>query len=364
MKNLIILLTFFSLLAGCKKDDTPEPLKNRSIGGEWITAKGGSGGYNNFDSFKNVQYNFEVGGSNQVVDILLSSDVIKVQYALFDPLGQKIYVSPIDKSVSESHTMNAGKYRLVICADRRAVGKFGFTIKGVLGDPNVISSQILDSGSQNWGTLGGGGRVKTFKNHFYTFDITDDNTSIDVEMESADTEISFILYDELGTAVANQSGQRYESQIKAAKKGTYTLMAGTNVRGSVGNYVFRIAGKVNNLQRVVSQSNSSKGSWTSSSAADKFGNLSDTYSLKLTSNNSSLDIELSSSDSFVELYLAYDNGTFIDYNVQSFLQNKTVKILSRELPTGLYKIIVQSHRGSFGTYTINTFGQFTDFKKL
>ena len=83
MKNLIILLTFFSLVAGCKKDDIPEPLKSRSIGSEWITAKGGSGGYNNFDSFKNVQYNFEVGGNAVPVMSFTSSPLFTAMREIY-----------------------------------------------------------------------------------------------------------------------------------------------------------------------------------------------------------------------------------------------------------------------------------------
>lgn len=364
MKKIFILLVLNLLFACEEKDNVPPVQKIRSFTEEWTAAKGGAGGLQVFESFKNYQYNFEVTGDNQQVDIVLSSIVIDVQFALFDPLGRQIRYTKAARSTTETFTLDTGQYRLVICAARQAVGQFSFTIKGVKTDPIRIESQILQSGTQNWGPLGGGGYYKTFKNHFYTFDITEENSSLDIELKSADTNVGLVLYNDLGQAIGGQKGDRYEYIVGPVKKGTYTAMVCTNERGGVGNYSMNIFGKIVNLQKITSQTNTVKGSWTASNKRDKFGYPIEEYSIELTSNSSPLDIEISSSDTFVELYLYSVGGVGIDNHVQSFLQNKSYTILTKDLPKGKYIITTRSHNGSTGTNTLNVFGQYTGFKKL
>ena len=360
MKNLLILIALTSFLFGCSKggSDPVDPvLVDQRLTGEWTTALGGGGGFNNFESFKNFQYVFEVPNANQVVNVGLISPDINVQYALFDPLGQRIETSATGRKLSKPYTLNAGKYRVVVTSDRRAVGKFELTMLGVNGEPARIPSQMLQSGTQNWGKLGGGGTDKSFKNHFYTFDVTEDNSSIDFELESADTEVTLALYDELGTRTELLRGDRYEFKIKAAKRGKYTIMAGTNTRGSVGNYVLRVIGKVGELKRIESQVTTVTGNWPTNAAAD-------TYSLRLTSTtNSPLDIELSSPDAGVLIYLQSAAGAKLESAISYSVRVNS--LTSKDLPPGTYRIQVTPFgTRDFGNYTLTVHGQFTDFKKL
>lgn len=371
MKNTLIFLSLILSLLGCKKTDTvtPEdpkvaPLKLRPFTNQWNSDKNGAGGFSNYNSYKNFQYNFEVGSNNQPVEITLSSSDIDVKFVVYNPLGQIINTSSTGRNLKEPYNLNAGIYRLVICADRRALGKFTFSIIGVLADPVLVPSQVLTSGTQNWGSLGGGGFYKTFKNHFYTFEITAENTNVDIELQSGDTNVALVLYNELGQIVDTQRKDRYIFSIIAVKKGTYTAMACTDERGSTGNYTMNIFGKVNSLQRIISQTNSTKGSLSGSSKLDQFNYPYDTYSLQLTPNSSTLDIEMTSSDMFVELYLETNSGVKISNNVQTFLQNKSYYLVYENLPAGVYTVTTRSHNRSYGTYTLNVFGQFTDFKKI
>ncbi|MES2518084.1 MAG: hypothetical protein V4585_08255 [Bacteroidota bacterium] len=361
MKNLYILLTL-GLLLGCSKkaveqeDPTTAPLKARTIGGEWVSTVGGAGGTGNFDSFKNFQYNFEVGGNNQKVDINLSSKEINVQFALFDPNGTRIDNSSVSRLESETYTLNAGKYRLVVCADRRAVGKFSFIIQGILGDPVKIPSQILQSNTQNFGASGGGGNVYTFKNHFYTFEVTEDNFSVDIELESSDTNIELLIYDPLGQKLTNSFfSERYRFKTLAVKKGIYTIMSATDIRGGVGNYHLNVFGKVQNLQRVVSQVTTIKGNWANNSS-------SDTYALQLTANSAPLDMELSSADAKGFIDLQTSTGSRIMYSVVA--SNNEV-LIKQNMAKGEYRIVVApgKNQGS-GNYTLTVNGQYSDFKKL
>jgi hypothetical protein len=364
MKNFILLCLSLLLaiaLPSCKKntieaeeDPKTAPLKLRQFEYEWIAAEGGSGGFNNFESFKNLQLTFDVGEDNQAVEIAVASTVIDVQYALFDPLGRRIEASRQGRSLAKTYTLNAGQYRLVICGARRAVGKFEFLIKGILKDPELIDSELLQSDTQSWGPLGGGGLEVTFKNHFYTFDITDDNTSIDVELESSDTDVALSVYDALGQRVVYEFGGRDRFKIIAVKKGTYKVMAATRNRNNVGNYRLNITGKVSNLKKLDSQVNTVTGRWANKDAVD-------TYSLRVSSTgNSPVDLELSSGDTNVRLELQNGSGNFIERQIG----NRTEFIVTKDLAPGTYRVQIKPYGNGFGNYTLHVHGQFADFKKL
>lgn len=377
MKKYPLLFTIFALMLGCAKstNSDPEPAdpkeaaaKLRTVNGEWFADKGGAGGTGTgavfYDSFKNFQYNFVVGADNQEVNIELSSKVIDVQLVILDPNGTKIYSSFTNRSVTRKLNLNSGTYRMVACAGRKAVGKFECKITGVLKDPALIESKVLQSGTQNWGTLGGGGRTKSLKNHFYTFEVTDDNTSIDVELESADTDVYLIVFNELGQPLFSSFvGSRYESTIQnIAKKGVYRLMAATATRGSVGKYQFNVVGKVSNLKKEKSpQVETVTGRWANGAAVD-------TYSLSVSSkSNSHLDLELSSADVIVSLELQTSAGNIIVRRAGE----KSIFIVSDDLAPGNYRIVVTPRvittpgviNGS-GNYTLTVHGQFTNLKKL
>jgi hypothetical protein len=363
MKKSFLLLTVLSLLLNCKKTIDPEPTdpkeaaaKLRTISGEWFTDKGGAGGVGNYDSFKNVQYTFEVGFDNQLVTIKLNSNDVDVQFAIFSPNGTRIDGTSSSRKVEREYKLGIGTHRLVICSARKAVGKFSFEIIGIIGNPIIIPSEIIKSDTQDWGTLGGGGLDKSFKNHFYTFDVTDDNSTIDLELESADTEVALFLYDNLGQRVFNESGSRYEFRIIATKKGTYSVMAATTKRGSIGKYFLRVHGKVNNIKRVESQVITVSGRWANKDAVD-------TYSFRTISTaNAPLDIEASSADANPYIYLQSSVGS----NLETTLLTKRINfITSRDYPQGTYRIqLVPGGNREFGNYTLTVHGQFTDFKKI
>lgn len=338
------------------EDPKIAPTITRNVTGEWLGAEGGAGGTGNFESYKNFQYNFEVGANNQKVEISLKSPDIDVQFVVFDPLGQRLLTSSTGRSVANIYTLNTGKYRLVVCAARRAVGKFEFLVNGITGNPIKISSQFLQSGTQSWDVLGGGGPDKSYKNQFYTFEVTEDNSSVDVELSSADTEVGLHLYDELGQRIVYQYANRYEYKTIAVKRGIYTVMAATNKRGSIGNYQVNIFGKIRNLKRITSQVNSVTGRWATNTAVD-------TYSLQITSTaNSPLDIEVSSADANPYIYLQSSVGSDLETRL---LTQRINFITSKDLPKGTYRIkVIPGGNKEFGNYTLTVHGLFTDFKKL
>lgn len=477
MTRLTVLISCLLLMLGCSKTSTVDPNTSTTTApsppttnptGQWTATRSG-GGFNNFDSFKNYQYTFEVVGDNQPVSIALTSPDINVQYGLFNPLGQRIDIQGYDRAVSSKYSLNAGVYRVVVTADRRAIGKFSLVLTGTKDGASLIASQQLPSDTQTWGKLGGGGLEKTFRNHFYTFEVTDDNTTVDIELSSADTDIALFLYDALGERVAVATGNRYQFMLRPVKKGTYTVMAGTYTRGSVGNYQLnlfgkvttlkrvesqtlesgtqnwgplggggkdvtyknqfytfdvtddyfsidaelespdtdvalyvydklgqplntsyfgdrskyvvlnlnkgsysvmaatvkrgsignynlRLMGKIQNLQRVQSQLTTIKGTWASNTAAD-------TYSVELTPNSSPLDIDLTSAETECQIDLQNSSGTRLSYTA---LALKTNYLLGKNLSKATYLIKVYPGRvsGKPGNYTLNVIGQYTNFKKI
>lgn len=369
----ISLIFCILLLAGCtikreyvtpQTNSTPGPTIPKTVDpnapttGEWTQAKGGAGGFPNYESFKNFQYNFEIEGNNQAVAIQLLCDVIDVQYALFNPLGQQIDVQGRGRNVgSNNYTLNAGKYRIVVTADRQAVGKFSLSLIGTKAGATLIPSNILQSNTQNWGALGGGGKDVTYKNHFYTFDVTEDNFSVDVELESPDTDVALYVYDQLGQPLnTSYFGDRSKYVILKLNKGTYSVMAATVTRGSVGNYTLRLVGKAQNLQRVESQFTTVKGTWDSKTAADL-------YSVDLTPNTSPLDIELTSAETVCQIDLQNTSGTTL---TNTTLANNSIHLLGKNLAKATYLIKVYPGRvsGKPGNYTLNLYGRYTNFKKL
>ena len=81
----------------------------------------------------------------------------------------------------------------------------------------------------------------------YTFDVNENNQTVDIEMESADTDISLVLYDQLGKQTQVERSDRKEFILRQLNKGTYLIMAGTDKRGGLGNYNLKVNGLVSNL---------------------------------------------------------------------------------------------------------------------
>jgi hypothetical protein len=355
MKDALLFFAFMGLFLGCKPKEVDPSAPTPNPSGEWLQANGGAGGYNNFESFKNFQYTFEVAGNNQPVTIRLTSNDINVQFALFSPNGTKSDVQGNKRDVSGQYTLNAGVYTVVVAAERGAVGRFSLALTGTKNGASLIPSQIVSSGTQNWGDLGGGGRNLSYRNHLYDFEVTEDNTSFDVELESADTDVALYIYNPLGQQVGTLQTGRYAPYIVGANKGTYTVMAATNVRGGKGNYNLRITGKVANLKRRNSQTSSLTGRWPDNKATD-------TYSVQLTANSSPLDIELTSPDTKAYMELQTNTGNYI----RNASSANTLVIVQQNVAKNTYQIQVYPLRisGDPGSYTLTVAGQFADFKKL
>ena len=367
MKKVFFLLLFPGLFWGCsQKSIDPYAPTSRPVG-EWKAEAGGAGGFTNYNSLKNFQYNFDVPTGNQKVNIRLTSGDINVKYALFDAFDLPIDVQGKGQDLSKQYTLDAGTYRIVVTAERQAVGRFSLSLEGTQSGATLISSTVLQS-KLDWGSLGGGGNEVTIKNRFYSVDVTEDGTGFDVELESPDTDAGIWVYDLPSRQFTTSRQGRYAYEIRTVTKGTYLMMVATTKRGSTGSYNLRVTGKVANLTSVESQSMVVTGQWSATSKVDQNKLAYDDYTLQVNDDGTNmLDLEISSSDTFVELYLQSVGGATISIPSQASAQNKSYKIVQSTLSKGLYKITARtstSAKGKYGSYTLNVVGRFSDFKKL
>lgn len=335
----LLIITFFVI--ACSKSENQDPNPDGSTAGstktskkfsaEWLAQTGGAGGLQNPDSFKNFQLEYEVEGNNQPIKYELTSSDLDVSFFLYDENGARMYDSPSGRSVSSEKTLNAGKYRIVVMAERNGLGKFSLTISGIKQDIVKISSKTLNSNEVAWSEQGGGGLYFTYRNHIYTFDVTENNTYVDIEMSSKDTEIGLYLYDQNSEVIIGDARQRSHYLLKKLNKGTYSIMAATATRGAKGKYKMNVYGKVDNLKKVDSQEKVFNGNWA---------NVNDwkSYEIEVTDDNSVLDIELTSSANYyISFEVADSKGVYLIERIQ-LQANKNIVVAIPKVQKGKYTI--------------------------
>ncbi len=273
------------------------------VTGEWIAANGGAGGFTNEESFKNFQYEYEVESNNQTVRFELKSNDLDVQFFLYKANGEKLIVSNKGRSVGVEAVLNAGVYKMVVMAERNGRGKFELSINALKKDIKRLESKTIRSTNGTWGEYGGGGFVRSPKNDFYTFEVTEDNTFVDIELESADTEIGLFVYDTNGEILARPTltSDRYLYFIKKLNKGKYSIMASSAKRNARGKYQVNVYGKVDKL--IEKEYVTSIGEDTWKNGKDEQG-----WAVEVTENNSLLDVELSSTDYKVKFEIVDSSG--------------------------------------------------------
>ena len=358
-KYIAVFSLLLSILSGCKKTSTEpnpdgstdQPSKNsRSFTASWVAENGGAGGMQNPESFKNFQLEYEVESNNQPLTYNLVSSDLDVSFFLFDANGARLFESESGRNVSAEGKFNSGKYRIVVMAERNGLGKFTLTISGIKKDIIKLPSNILNSGDKAWSEQGGGGLQSTFRNHVYTFEVTENNSFIDLEMVSKDTEIGLYLFDPT-QLLLHAEGQRSHYVLGKLNKGTYTIMAATAVRGSRGNYQLNVYGKAENLQQMASQEKVINGNWANGKSLDK-------YTFEVTENNSILDVELSSPAYGVLSAIINEKGEAVGGHVYGG-GNSVYDIV--RVQAGTYQIYVapeNSNETRSGNYKLVVFGKF------
>ena len=340
-------LSLVLLVLSCT-EKAPDPIiEDWSFGGEWLATKGGAGGMDAPESFKNFQLEYVVDEDNKAISYQLGSDALDVAFALYNTLGELIYVSNKGRNVTHELVQNAGTYRMVIMADRNAVGKFMLNVHGIRREIAAKPFDIISSGNKSWGDLGGGGPYVTPKNHIYSFEVTEDNSWVDIEIGSNDTEVGLFITNANGEIISQGTGRRNLYGVLKFNKGVYHVMAATHIRGTRGNYVLNLYGKVKDLEQSVFQSKVIQGAWVNSGDRKVF-------EVEVNAENGMLDVELGSQQYYVRFGIqdSKGNGDIVQ-NAQNVYQVYRVQ-------PGKYTIYVEPHFGSSlaGNFRLTLVGNF------
>ncbi|MCC6726629.1 MAG: PKD domain-containing protein, partial [Saprospiraceae bacterium] len=186
------------------------------------------GGYYYPESYRNHHYSFEVKGDNSQVDINLESQDIDVYLWLYDPLNELVNQNGGDRAASLSETLNKGKYTVVAgSSERGAIGNYTIDLEGNTTGLTKIESTNLKSDNEQWNTGGGGYYdAESLRNHIYTFDVTENNSAVDIRLESSDSEVYLELISPT-QSLEKQYGNKGEKIVYTLNAGNYKIIAGT-----------------------------------------------------------------------------------------------------------------------------------------
>ena len=334
----------------------------RSVSGSWTTADGTSGGTEYTP--RNKFYSFDVATNNQPVSLTLTSSDVNVGVSLYNPLGTRLVTRGTGRSVVLDQTVNAGTYTVMVSTGQRYdVGSFRLVARGLASEFTLRPTDRVQAASVSFGSEGGGGGIGNRfpispRNHYYTFEVTEDNTITDINVAPAGVSMWLNLRSPAGAEVDYTLGllaagaPRYS--LKSLNKGTHGLYVGTGTRDAIGTYTLEILGKVKNLKQTV---------YDSAIQADSYigKNGVITYTLTVTEDNTPLDISLRSPDIVGSAALFNPNGTQVD----KFTVPTNYDFLLKVVNKGVHKITVTpgSTTSGIGKYTLSVYGKFSDLKK-
>lgn len=345
----IAFALFFSLMfSQCSLVDSVVP-KTAKASGKWDEVSGKGGGDNL--SPRNHYYTFDVNSNNKTITISLSSD-IDAGFSLYDPLGQLSTYTYGGREHEKEVVLNKGKYTILIyCVQRDGIGSYKLNVSGTSSGLERTNFQRLKVENAKFSPDGGGGNFVTFRNHIYQFETTEDNSVVDVSLDMAVNDGFFILYNQLGEVVVYTYSGRSKWEVRELPKGTNTLLVGTYERDALNSvYELNIFGKVQNLRQVPFQSETVKSSWSGLNSVD-------TYSLRVTEDNSTLDVALKSPD--IDGYFTVSDPLG---NIMEYTYSGRNKFTVSKVNKGTYTIKTYPYQGK-GSYSLIIYGQFTDLKK-
>ncbi len=220
----------------------------------------------------------------------------------------------------------------------------------------------LQVANVSFGDEGGGGGFGNRppispRNHFYTFDITEDNAPIEINVSSADVSVWLVLRAPTGEETytyGTQPAGTPRTILKKFNKGTYGLYIGTGKRDDIGKYSLEVTGKVQNLKQTVYNSAIQAGSYVGKKAAI-------TYTLTVTEDNSVLDVSLRSPDIVGNIDIYNPSGIRLDYSTAATNYVYAIEKVNK----GTHKIVVTPGISTSGTgnYRLSVYGKFSDLKK-
>ncbi|MBC8155553.1 MAG: hypothetical protein H7Z72_21915 [Bacteroidetes bacterium] len=326
----------------------------QSIAGSWTAEEGTSGGGDY--SPRNHFYTFQVGGNNQPVSLTVASANINVGLYVYDPLGKPVdpYGTGYARSSKEDMVLNAGTYTVMVTTSARYdIGAYtlrGTRMSSVFTRIPTVRVKALNVG---FGLEGGGGTTYSPRNHFYTFEVTEDNSYIDINAQLAQSTLWFDLAGPSGARVVYSYVGTPRAEIVKLNKGVYSLWLGTGQRDAIANYNLDVFGNVQNLKQYQFDS-----AIVPDAYIGKGGKI--TYTLNVTENNTALDVSLRSPDVTGAFWVYNPNGQQIAYSY-----NGNYQWVNESVSKGAYQIVLEpgSNTSGLGKYTLSVYGKFADLKK-
>ena len=250
--------------------------------------------------------------------------------------------------------VNAGTYTIMIGSSQRYdIGSFRLLGRGLVSEFTQIASRRVLATDVSFGAEGGGGNEYTARNHYYTFEVTADNATTDINVQSAEMSLWATLYGPSGTEIQYTYVGTPRYTIQKLNKGTYSLWVGSGTRDAIGKYTLDIFGQVQNLKQYAFDSSVQGGDYIG-----KNGTI--TYTLNVTEDNAWLDASLRSPSIAGSLTLYDPAGVKLEFSYDG-----NYRFITRKVNKGLHKIVVTpaSNSSGLGKYTLSVYGKFADLKK-
>lgn len=358
---LLCLTAVIASGARASESDMPDLPCANLVTGTWDPG----GGLSHPFSFRNHRYSFTVPADGSSLSITLESPGADGAIWLYNPLGQEVDKTWGDRSLTlTADELDAGEYLLIAGTQERGVSsKYKLEVAGMASALTRIPSQILTA-SGAWDTEGGGlGHPHSFRNHRYTVEVTEQNSMLDIILESTGADGAIWVYNPLGQEIDKTWGDRDLFIVaEAPRKGTYTIIVGTQQRNVLNaSYQLNVNGQVANLSRISSQVACADGNIPQGAGLGQPNSTkNDIYTFQVTENNSSIDLIVRSP--------AYDLAVWV-YNplgqeIGRTWGDRDLFIVEGDLKAGTYKIVCgtqQENEG--GPYHLCVVGQLSNFKK-
>ena len=216
---------------------------------EWKT---NGGGYSNPNSFRNHIYAVNISENNTTLDIILTSTQADVVLWLYPPdRGNYLKRQSGDRTEFIVNEVNKGIYYVHVgtYSRREPEASYELNIVGKISEVKKIPSQT-EIVNDVWTNGGGYRKPDSPFNTIYTVDVTENNSVLDIELESNDVDVVFWVYDPNGVQLTSQRGDRYEFKVLSVNRGTYKIICSPYTEGANGNYTLSIVGQLNNFKKI------------------------------------------------------------------------------------------------------------------
>lgn len=362
MTNLRFLLILAALcttvFASCDLVDVNGPDQLKTASGTWDYGAG-----NNFpQSFRNAHYTVELLSDRDTLNITLSSNETDVSLWLYNPLGELVRQRWGDRTENIfAAELASGTYTIIAGTNRRGeAGNFTLDVSGNIGDINRLKS-VTEEQTGDWHTNGGGNNFpQSARNHTYLFEVTENNSALDIVLVSDDTDVSLWFYNSLNELVRQRWGGRSEYVVEGANAGTYRVVVGTNARGVLdADYSINVNGCFSDMRYLPTQDTVVTSTITTGAGNnDQESAANDVYTFEVTENNSAIDIIMESPDFDISFWLIDPLGNVVRqrWGGRSHFVVETTN-------AGVYRLVCGTNQvGAAGSYTVSVVGVFTDFQ--